>query len=997
MFRAQILRLSGILVLASLAFPARAALSDGLAAVVATAPADSLVSVWIRPQPIEAHFALSAALRSLPNDREVRYREGRSMLESQAAQAQAGILAHLNGVVAAGHADRVTGRWIASLIEAEVAVSELARLASRRDVAEIVIAPVVTSIAPVDPLPAPRDRTQTAATSAVHLQFINAPLAWAQGYTGAGRIVCSFDTGVEGFHPYLASSWRGLTTNDSAAAWFDPVDREPFPHTYLGFPGITPYHGTHTLGLMVGKSGSDTIGVAPGAEWIAAATIDIPGASILGSFEWAADPDGNPNTVSDLPDVISHSWGFATLDCADIFYDIVDNVEALGIVNIFAAGNEGAVTNAIRNPANGDRDTLDMFAVGALGSGMNAGQRAGFSSVGPSQCNGGTKPNISAPGQNVRSAWPLDLRPDSTAVLSGTSMATPLVAGAVALLRQKNPNATVREIKEALLAGVQITGIGNGPGTFPNNEYGWGALDVNAALNALSPNAGPPNVRVYSFATEPINPGDLVTSPLILQNLGGTATTVTATVTGSNPWISVISGAATYGTLSTGDTSGGSQNWSLQIDPSTPGGTMLMLPIEITGDGFTKPAELSIIVEPRGERSLVTHNSGRIQWSVTNFGAYGAGPESRTPAGGVGFRVDNGPNEVWEMGLVIGTGADRISSGVHSVIFEPELDFAIAPGGNLFFQEPGPDAEQQTFSIFNDSKATDPIGVEITQRTLVRPFDGPSGEDRDFILLEFVVRNTSSLTVTDLHVGLFTDWDAGGSDTRFLVSSGGWDATGNVLWTADNGGSTPTSFRGMALINASPASAWTNPGTTVYNPGETVDTANDGFTDAEKWDALTDGLATASQYATGRADLVQLLSGGPYTLAPGESVPVRFVIAIGNNLTGLRDAVARATAIATDVPDDPDTPLLPQTFALAQNYPNPFNPNTTIAFTLPTASEYRLEIFNLLGQRVDAFAGRAAAGSTTITWDARDRASGVYLYRLTAGENVATRKMLLLK
>jgi hypothetical protein len=91
------------------------------------------------------------------------------------------------------------------------------------------------------------------------------------------------------------------------------------------------------------------------------------------------------------------------------------------------------------------------------------------------------------------------------------------------------------------------------------------------------------------------------------------------------------------------------------------------------------------------------------------------------------------------------------------------------------------------------------------------------------------------------------------------------------------------------------------------------------------------------------------------------------------------------------------TVVLPTEFALSQNYPNPFNPTTTIEFSLPTASEYKLSIFNVLGQVVKTFEGRSEAGYLSFDWDASMQSSGVYLYRLEAGSFEATRKMVLLK
>ncbi len=88
---------------------------------------------------------------------------------------------------------------------------------------------------------------------------------------------------------------------------------------------------------------------------------------------------------------------------------------------------------------------------------------------------------------------------------------------------------------------------------------------------------------------------------------------------------------------------------------------------------------------------------------------------------------------------------------------------------------------------------------------------------------------------------------------------------------------------------------------------------------------------------------------------------------------------------------------VPSNFALKQNYPNPFNPTTSISFDLPKASQYTLTIYNVTGQSVAEFSGASEAGTKTISWNASNNASGIYFYKLSAGNFSATKKMVLLK
>ncbi|HXX65216.1 MAG TPA: T9SS type A sorting domain-containing protein, partial [Bacteroidota bacterium] len=87
-----------------------------------------------------------------------------------------------------------------------------------------------------------------------------------------------------------------------------------------------------------------------------------------------------------------------------------------------------------------------------------------------------------------------------------------------------------------------------------------------------------------------------------------------------------------------------------------------------------------------------------------------------------------------------------------------------------------------------------------------------------------------------------------------------------------------------------------------------------------------------------------------------------------------------------------------ETFELSQNYPNPFNPTTRISFTIPATAMVQLKVYNVLGQEVATLVNETMTnGSHTVTFDASKLASGVYLYKITAGNFVSTKKMVLLK
>lgn len=301
---------------------------------------------------------------------------------------------------------------------------------------------------------------------------INAPQAWEKGFTGEGIIVSSIDTGVRYTHEALASGWLG-----EAYGWFDPYTGTPTPNDQSG-------HGTHTMGSIAGRNGT---GVAPGATWTSCKGCDSQGQcfeeGLIGCGQWTLCPtlaDGTGLDCDKRPDLSSNSWGGGN---EDTFYnDIIDSWNEAGIIPVFAIGNSGPGCRTANSPG----DQPGVISVGATSQDDTI---AIFSSHGPSASAMRIKPEVAAPGNNIRSAGISGDR--AYAILSGTSMACPHVAGSVALLLQKNPALTTDDLTKALgdsalkpeLSNVVCTGGGVDPtNPWPNNSFGNGRIDIDAAL-----------------------------------------------------------------------------------------------------------------------------------------------------------------------------------------------------------------------------------------------------------------------------------------------------------------------------------------------------------------------------------------------------------------------------------------------------------------------------------------------------------------------------------
>ncbi len=313
---------------------------------------------------------------------------------------------------------------------------------------------------------------------------IGADQAWAEGILGGGVVVANVDTGVDYTHPALASQYRG---NAGGAGfvhdynWWDPTG------VCGGVPCDNVEHGTHTMGTMVGGDGpgplTPDIGVAPGAQWIAAKGCEDFGCSeqaLLSSGQWILAPTDlngeNPDPAM-RPDIVNNSWGGGP---GDTFYlETVQNWRAAGIIPVFAAGNPGPFCGEGGSPG----DYLESFSVGATDINDVI---ADFSGRGPSAF-GKVNPDVAAPGVDVTSSVP----GGGYAVFSGTSMAAPHVAGTLALMLSAGTE-LIGDVSGATgsLAATAVDIIdltcGGADDGDPNNVYGEGRIDAFAAVQLVA-------------------------------------------------------------------------------------------------------------------------------------------------------------------------------------------------------------------------------------------------------------------------------------------------------------------------------------------------------------------------------------------------------------------------------------------------------------------------------------------------------------------------------
>lgn len=446
--------------------------------------ADALIVLADQARPALAPLAPAADYR-------LRRRALVDALRARADAGQADLRAWLD---ARGIAHR--DFWIVNAIEARLGAADLAELAARGDVVRVAANPRIAARLPTGP--ASPAAVEAPAAIAWGVAKIRAPEVWAAGFAGQGVVIGGEDTGYQWDHPALKTQYRGWNDDvaDHAYNWHDAI------HDSVGNPcgndAAAPCddygHGTHTAGTFAGSDGgSHQIGVAPQARWIGCRNMDggdgTP-ARYIECMQWMLAPtdaaDRNPDP-DQAPDVIGNSWGCIASEGCTTGEEIAGAVQTLvdaGIFYVAAAANDGPSCGSIANPPaiydasfvvgmTDSHDALDYMS--------SRGPVAGVEKI---------RPDASAPGAGITSSLP----GDGYGTMSGTSMATPHVAGAAALLMSVDPSlkghpdriaALLRDTAVHAVTDPYNSGCGGlTMADWPNYQAGYGRIDAYAAAVA---------------------------------------------------------------------------------------------------------------------------------------------------------------------------------------------------------------------------------------------------------------------------------------------------------------------------------------------------------------------------------------------------------------------------------------------------------------------------------------------------------------------------------
>ena len=905
--------------------------------------------------------ALDAQLYSQRATAQVRAKTVIDALMDKARTTQGPILSALESKKLAGKVRNYESFWISNMILVDANAETIQDLIRRTDVEQIDIDALLEYDKPLEPA---FDAPNGTEASEIGLKVIKANKMWEIGITGAGRLVMNIDTGVEGTHPALSARWRGNNGQPWWRAWFDKNGSTTSPADCDG-------HGTHTMGIMCGRSSAgDTVGVAPNAQWIAARTIcSSPHTSnSIAAFQWAMNPDSNSGTTSDMPDAIGNSWydPDVTNECSGIYKTTLDALEAAGLAIVFSCGNSGSGASTITKPKNINTNLVNAFSVGNInGNNPFPYPIASSSSRGPSLC-GGTgslliKPEVCAPGTSVRSSY----TGGGYSLLSGTSMACPHIVGAVALLRQVAPNLTGKQILEALYnTAVQLP-----VGGVENNDYGKGVIDVWAAYQSLGP--------MITHTALP-NTENLTGPYLVNAN-------ITSVLSGVSTAKLLWSRNNTNITDSIVMTKGTGNNWSSSIpgNGSTAVYRYYIKAIDSTGRAGTNPAGAPAVLN-------TFTASADLEKPVITHTALGDVPKTTWPATVSAIVTDNiGIDSVWVKWYKnnTGTGIKQFkllnTGGSNFAALFNSVNADVNVNDSIFYRIFGRDN-----SSGHNTDSTAMYKFKIINLTYVCAGNGTTSSNYPFTtfwmdgrtqilytaaeLTAAGIGPNSAITKIGFNVLTAATQVMSGFNVKFQATSQtsltGFVTTGT--WFTGFSGSYAVPGTGPQNITLQNNYIWNGTSNmlieicydnSAYTSYSTVtSTAASGMT----WGYYTDNSAGCT------------MTGGT-AQANRPNVCFTFTTGVGVNPIGLE---------------------IPKVYSLSQNYPNPFNPTTKINFALPKQGFVTLKIYDVLGREVRTLVNEVkSAGNFTVDFNASEFSSGVYFYKLESNGFSDIKRMMLIK
>ena len=796
-----------------------------------------------------------------------------------------------------------------------------------------------TSYRPNDP--------DTGGTTNYYQRIIKAYEAWGVSKGDTNVVIGVVDTGGDLDHPDLAANIK--------YNYADPIDgidndADGYIDNFKGWDFVGPVSSAFVGdGDPNVQAGGNDHGVHVGGDASAVADngVGIAGVGFKCKLLYIkCTPDANENAIYTGYEGIAYAadHGASVINCSwggqgggALGQDVVNYALSHNALVVAAAGNDNL-------------DSYNFFptsykGVLSVGATASTDRRSSFS-------NFGYNVDVSAPGSNIYST----VYNNSYASYDGTSMASPIAAGACALVKSQFPNYNALQVGEQLR--VSCDDISSKNSSSYKDKMGKGRINVYKALTLVSPSIRSTNYSLTDNHNGSYLPGDTVTVSLEVINYLAATTNLQIALSSSSTNIVTIGAAQSVGVLGTLQKAN-ANGFKFYIKPTATENETVSLKFSYTDGTYVDAEYVSVDINI----SSLNITVNQIGSTATGIGRVGFRNGDATGGLGVTYK---GSSLLYEAAFMVGVNSAQVSNNARSDVATPDEHFVSTQRVHM---NSAAGVAHYSAGEFTDGSATTPIGITAKHRELA----WASAPDDKYFIVEYKVKAGST---TPAYIGMFYDWDIASAANNQIF----WDSTLRMGYA-------------MSLVSTDPLTAVkilsTNADPFYYGQSHSVagDPQEGGYTTAEKYMTMSSGVVNKEYGNNGVGiDVMYSIGAGPYTLnSTTESILAVAVIA-GDNLADLQ-----ASAAAAQAKYDNFVTTLGVNETIANQrafvYPNPAQDNVSIV--IPTeATNATVNIMDALGRVV--FSEQFTGLNDTFQLNNLKLVNGVYsvVVKTTAGEYV---------
>ncbi|HTF03566.1 MAG TPA: S8/S53 family peptidase [Bacteroidia bacterium] len=638
-----------------------------------------------------------------------------------------------------------------------------------------------------------------------------------------------------------------------------------------------------------------------------------------------------------------------------------------------------------------DYATNNMDALVVAASGNNSADQAFFpasldkvlsvSSTGASDArssftNYNYTVDVCAPGSNINSTW----TSNGYTLSSGTSMASPVCAGAAAIVRAFYPAYNAVQAGERLkMTTDDIYSISpNNQATYAD-KLGTGRINLYRALtDPASISVAYVNRVLVDNNDDVFVIGDTIRITGDFWNYLGATSNLTATmsVVTAGGFVTVLDGTTNPGAVPSFSSVGHNPDpFTVKVNANAPLNQSITLKVTLTDGAWSYDQYIVIVVNV----DYINIAINDVATSITSKGLIGYNADAQQQ--GLGFTYMGGGTLLYESSFMVGV-AGNVNDRARGTGATPDTDLASL----LTVREnTATVSDMDVDGYFRDNTAaTAPLPVTVHHYA----YAWTTSPNTKYVMVKYVIQNTGGSTLNNVYGGIFADWDIDAA--TFGQNKGNVDNTNRMgyCYYSGSGGlyagikllSNTGGFNHYAIDNISGGAG----GIDMFN----------GYDDADKYTTLSTNRAQSGVTGGGN-DVCHVVSSGPFTIAAGDSVTVAFALIAGDDLADLQNSAIEAQNMYdTNVPTG--ITMVGDNTSGMNVYPNPANNNAELSYSVTQSGTTDVRMYDVAGREVSVIAqGSHAVGTYRATLNTAILPEGVYIIRMVSGDAITTRRIVI--